>query len=171
MTFYFTLKWIPKIVVDMGFEPSSAGGVLVWANVGGISGALVFSVLTQRIGLRPLLLATFMGTFVMVTLFGRSRADLGELALLAGCAGFFSNAAIVGLYAMFAQSFPTALRASGTGFAIGFGRAGAALGPIAAGFLFVAGATLPSVAFMMALGALVAAVAIFFLNYQETDIP
>jgi benzoate transport len=171
MTFYFTLKWIPKIVVDMGFEPSSAGGVLVWANVGGISGALVFSVLTQRIGLRPLLLATFMGTFVMVTLFGRSSADLGELALLAGCAGFFSNAAIVGLYAMFAQSFPTALRASGTGFAIGFGRAGAALGPIAAGFLFVAGATLPSVAFMMALGALVAAVAIFFLNYQETDIP
>ena len=26
MTFYFLLKWIPKIVVDMGFEPSSAGG-------------------------------------------------------------------------------------------------------------------------------------------------
>ena len=26
MTFYFMLKWIPKIVVDMGFEPSSAGG-------------------------------------------------------------------------------------------------------------------------------------------------
>ena len=40
MTFYFILKWIPKIVVDMGFEPASAGGVLVWANVGGASGAL-----------------------------------------------------------------------------------------------------------------------------------
>ncbi len=38
MTFYFMLKWIPKIVVDMGFEPASAGGVLVWANVGGASG-------------------------------------------------------------------------------------------------------------------------------------
>ena len=34
MTFYFILKWIPKIVVDMGFAPSTAGGVLVWANVG-----------------------------------------------------------------------------------------------------------------------------------------
>src|SRR5690606_28661915 len=40
MTFYFTLKWIPKIVVDMGFSPSLAGGVLVWANVGGLAGAL-----------------------------------------------------------------------------------------------------------------------------------
>ena len=27
MTFYFILKWIPKIVVDMGFAPSAAGGV------------------------------------------------------------------------------------------------------------------------------------------------
>jgi MFS family permease len=26
MTFYFILKWIPKIVVDMGFAPSMAGG-------------------------------------------------------------------------------------------------------------------------------------------------
>jgi cyanate permease len=37
MTFYFLLKWIPKIVVDMGFAPATAGGVLVWANVGGAS--------------------------------------------------------------------------------------------------------------------------------------
>ena len=35
MAFYFLLKWVPKIVVDMGFTPSSAAGVLVWANVGG----------------------------------------------------------------------------------------------------------------------------------------
>ncbi|MBJ7378987.1 MFS transporter, partial [Sphingobium sp.] len=29
MTFYFILKWVPKIVVDMGYAPSAAGGVLV----------------------------------------------------------------------------------------------------------------------------------------------
>ena len=56
MTFYFMLKWIPKIVVDMGFEPASAGGVLVWANVGGASGALLFSLLTQRVGVRRLVI-------------------------------------------------------------------------------------------------------------------
>jgi len=32
MTLYFLLKWTPKIVVDMGYSASSAGGVLVWAN-------------------------------------------------------------------------------------------------------------------------------------------
>jgi len=30
MTFYFILKWIPKIVVDMGFSAAYAGSVLVW---------------------------------------------------------------------------------------------------------------------------------------------
>jgi MFS family permease len=157
MTFYFMLKWIPKIVVDMGFEPSSAGGVLVWLNVGGASGALVFSVLTHRLGLKPLVIGSFLLTTVMVIVFGRSRADLHQLSLYASIAGFFCNAAIVGLYAMFAQSFSTAIRASGTGFVIGVGRGGAWLGPVAAGYLFTAGAQLPGVAMIMALGSLIAA--------------
>src|SRR5438034_11437342 len=57
MTFYFILKWIPKIVVDMGFPPSGAGGVLVWANVGGAAGSIVLGLLSQRFGVRPLVVA------------------------------------------------------------------------------------------------------------------
>ncbi|HEX9772829.1 MAG TPA: MFS transporter [Steroidobacteraceae bacterium] len=170
MTFYFILKWIPKIVVDMGFEPASAGGVLVWANVGGATGSLVFSVLTQRVGLRPLVIGALLLTAVMVVFFGRSRSDLTQLAALAACTGFFCNAGIVGLYAMFAQSFPAKIRATGTGFVIGMGRGGAALGPIAAGFLFVAGSTLPVVAAIMAVGSLAGAVAIMLFRYEEARI-
>jgi hypothetical protein len=33
-SFYFIIKWVPKRVVDMGFEPSAAAGVLMWTNVG-----------------------------------------------------------------------------------------------------------------------------------------
>src|SRR5688572_21377449 len=97
MTFYFMLKWIPKIVVDLGFAPASAGGVLVWANVGGATGAILFSVLTQRVGLKWLVVGSLVFTTLMVTIFGRSAAELSQLALLAGIAGFFCNAAIVGL--------------------------------------------------------------------------
>jgi benzoate transport len=171
MTFYFMLKWIPKIVVDMGFEPSAAGGVLVWANVGGASGALLFSLLTQRVGVRRLVISALALTAVMVVFFGRSASELTQLAMLAAGTGFFCNAGIVGLYAMFAQSFPAKIRASGTGFVIGVGRAGAALGPIAAGYLFVAGKTLPEVAVIMALGSAVGAVAIFLMRYEEPGVP
>lgn len=43
---YFILKWLPKIVVDMGYAALQAAGVLVWANVGGLAGAVLLSVLS-----------------------------------------------------------------------------------------------------------------------------
>jgi len=167
LTFYFYIKWIPKLVVDMGFAASSAGAVLVWANVGGISGAVVLGLLTQKYGVRGLVMGAMVGATIMVTMFGQTEADLARLSTVAAAAGFFTNGAIVGLYAMFAQSFPTALRASGTGFVIGVGRGGAALAPIIAGFLFVAGATLPTVAVIMGSGSILAAAMLLMLRYRE----
>ena len=167
MTFYFILKWVPKIVVDMGYAPSTAGGVLVWANVGGLAGALALSLLTRRVPLRLLILVALIGSAAMVAWFGQGQDSLSGLALVAACAGFFTNAGVVGLYALIAQAFPTAVRGSGTGFVIGIGRGGAALGPIVAGALFAAGASLPMVAICMALGSGIAAVALLALTRRR----
>jgi MFS family permease len=156
-TFYFILKWVPKIVFDMHFPASAAAGVLVWANVGGALGGTFLGLLTQRAGLKAVTIGVMLLSAVMVTLFGRSGSDLRELSLLCAMAGFFTNGAIVGLYAIFAQAFPTHVRATGTGFAIGVGRAGSVLGPIVAGFLLQWQYALPTVAICMASGSLIAA--------------
>ena len=163
MTFYFILKWVPKIVVDMGFSPSSAGGVLVWANVGGLIGGLLFSALSLRFQLRSLLAGFMLASTVMVTVFGQGQADLQGLSWAAAAGGFCTNAGVVGLYALIASSFPTAIRAGGTGFVIGVGRGGAALGPVIGGLLFQAGLGLPLVAAVMACGSLIAAFALLAL--------
>jgi len=168
VTFYFLAKWIPKVVVDMGFAASSAGGVLVWTNVGGASGALLFSALVSWFDARKLTVAFLLLSSVAVILFGNSPANLAHLSIVAGLAGFATNAVIIGIYALTAASYPAELRASGTGTVIGTGRGGAALGPIASGFLFAAGWSLPSVAVTMALGSLVAAIALLvLLNSQR----
>jgi benzoate transport len=166
-TFYFIVKWIPKIVVDMGFQASAAAGVLVWANVGGATGGALFGVLTGRVALKTLLLVTLGSSVVMVSVFGRSPADLGTLSAVSAAAGFFTNAGIVGLYAMFAQAFPTYVRATGTGFVIGLGRGGAVLAPIIAGLLFTAGISLPVVAIVMACGSMFALAAIALLPFER----
>ena len=163
MTFYFILKWVPKIVADMGFSPSLAGGVLVWANVGGLAGGLLLSALTIRFHVRQLLVVALLGASVMVTVFGLANADLQTLALAAAAGGFFTNAGMVGMYGLVADSYPTALRAGGTGFVIGVGRGGAALGPVVAGYLFQAGFGLPTVAMAMACGSLIGAGALLAL--------
>jgi benzoate transport len=169
LPFYFILKWVPKIVVDMGFAPAAAAGVLVWTNVGGALGGLALGLLTLRFGVKPLTIAVLLLTTVMVTLFGRTAPDLHKLALICASAGFCINAAIVGMYAIFAQAFPTHVRASGTGFAIGVARGGSVASPVIAGFLFKAGYSLPSVALTMALGALVAAGVLALLKLRPEE--
>jgi len=163
-TFYFIIKWTPNIVADFGFPPSSAAGVLVWANVGGLFGGLLFAALTQKFALRPLTIASMIIGTVMVSLFGVTPHDLAKLSMVCAVAEFFINGAIVGMYALFAQAFPTHVRAFGSGFAIGLGRGGSFLAPIIAGFLFQDGFGLAVVAVVMGLGSTMAAIVLWQLK-------
>ncbi|WP_353981243.1 MFS transporter [Salinicola endophyticus] len=163
-TFYFILKWVPQIVVGMGFDPANAAGVLVWANIGGALGGALLGLLGRHLPVRRLTVAALCLSVIMVTLFGHGADSLAGISLLVALTGFCTNAGVVGLYALFAQRFPTAQRASGTGFAIGVGRGGAALSPIVVGVLFTLDLDLQAVAIVMALGAAIAAVAVLLLG-------
>lgn len=168
LTFYFIIKWIPKIVTDMGFPPAEGAGVLVWSSVGGAIGCLIFGLLTQRVRLLPLTLVTMLLSASFVAMFGQASGDLRSLSLAAAAAGMFSNAGVVALFAIVAQSFPASLRATATGFVIGTGRGGSALAPVAAGFLFAGGYPLSSVAPLMALGSILALIALLFTRRAAT---
>ena len=166
-TFYFILKWIPKIVADMGFDPSAAAGVLVWANVGGCAGGATLGFLARFLPVKWLTIGVLLGSTVMVSIFGMGQSNLTGLALAAAIAGVFTNAGVVGFYAIFTQAFPTHVRATGTGFAIGIGRGGAAIAPMIPGFLFSAGYSLQAVAIFMSMGALTAAITLSFLRERK----
>ena len=166
MTFYFIMKWVPKILVDMGFSQSTAGGVLVWANIGGAVGGAIFGLFTFRFGLKELSIGAITLSAVFVAIFGYTSADLALITILCTIAGFFLNAGVISLIAVAAQAFPTHARAFGTGFMIGVGRGGATLSPILTGLLFELGLALPSVAMVMAIGSLVGAVVLIFLKLQ-----
>jgi MFS family permease len=153
----------------MGFAPSSAAGVLVWANLGGALGGAVLGLLTLRFNVKALTIGAMVLSTVAVIIFGRAPPDLDKLALLCAFSGFFTNGAIVGMYAIFAQAFPTHVRAGGTGFGIGVGRGGSVLAPIIAGFLFNAGQSVPTVALIMAFGSLAAAIIVSFLKLRPDD--
>ena len=165
-TFYYIIKWVPKIVVDMGFVASSAANVLVWANVGGATGGVVIGLLTLRYNVKALTIGVFLLSTVMVIVFGQAPPDLAKISLICAGAGFCTNAGIVGMYAIFAQAYPTRVRASGTGFAVGVGRGGSVLAPIIAGFLFEANVALPTVSVLMSFGSVVAALALLMLRLQ-----
>lgn len=164
VSFYFLLKWGPKIVVDLGFAASAGGKLLTMANFGGAAGGAIFGILTARIGLKPLTIGILALNAAAITIFGRSPADLGTLTMLAVVVGFFGNAAVSGMYSIVAYAFPTHVRATGTGFVIGIGRGGAVLSPWLAGYLLQSGASLPTVGLIMGAGSLLAACVLMFLK-------
>ena len=168
-SFYFLVKWVPKLVVDMGFEPSAAAGVLAWLNVGGATGGAIFGYLATKMDLRPLTIGTLIGAAIMIYWFGAGQSDLTTLTMVVACAGFFTNSAICGMYSLFAKVFPTHVRSTGTGFAIGTGRGGAIIAPVFAGYLFQAGFSLQFVAIVMGSCALVSALMLFFLDERAAE--
>src|SRR3546814_6225358 len=90
--FYYIQKRVPKIVVDMGFDASQAGGVLVAANVGNLAGAVIIGLASQRFNLRPLVAGAMLAGFVAIGLFGVAGADLTRLSITVAVAAFFINA-------------------------------------------------------------------------------
>ena len=163
-SFYFLIKWVPKIVVDMGYAPAVAAGVLKWFTLGGATGGAVFGVLATRYDLRPMTIIAMVGGAGMIYWFGTGQADLRSLTIVVALGGFFTNSAIAGIYTLFARVFPTPVRATGTGFAIGIGRGGAVLAPVLAGYLFQIGFGLMFVSMVMGSAALLAAVLVFLLK-------
>lgn len=167
LTCYYALGWIPSIVAALGFSASVGAEVSVWTNLGGIIGGALLGYLARSVGLKALASGAMLATAVALAVFGHTEPDLVALKTVAFVLGFFLFASAVGLYATFVRVFPTHVRATGTGLAIGLGRFGGMLGPALGGWLMAAGTSRPSVAMIMALGAALAGFAIWLLRSER----
>ncbi|MBN1832110.1 MAG: MFS transporter [Deltaproteobacteria bacterium] len=165
-TYYFILKWVPKVVFNMGFSQGDGADMLMYANIGGMLGGLILGLLTLRVTVKSLTITTLALSAVFITILGTST-DLHYFAIFAALSGFFGNAGIIGMYALFPAAFPTHVRASGTGFVIGIGRGGAYLSPIIVGFMFDQGLGLPTVTMLISIGAFIAAGILMFLKIRS----
>jgi MFS family permease len=168
LTFYYILKMAPSIISDpqfagQAFTKAQGASTLAWANLGGAVGGAVFGVAMHKFGIKRATMGALLISVAMIARFGLGAETLSGWTISVLLTGFFTNAAIVGFYAAFAASYPTHAKATGTGFALSIGRAGAALSPVLAGALFAARMPLLSVSLIMAAGSLVAFALLAFL--------
>jgi MFS family permease len=173
ITFYYILKFAVQIVSDYppGYPPPVAATVLTWANVGGFFGSLLFGFVMARMGIRwPTALMLLIGSLAVAS-FGLGRDTIGAWQWATIITGFFTNAAISGYYAAFARGFPAYARATGTGFVLGIGRAGAAGSPLIAGALFkwLGNDELLTVSVIMAMGSVASLILFLMLPEREGD--
>jgi benzoate transport len=162
--FYVVTSWTPTLLVDAGMSTSGGitGGLLL--NVGGMFGAVAFGALTIRLPIRTVVVSYLVISAVMVALFITSSRSLALLVLVGVLIGLFLNGSIGGLYALTPTAYDAGIRATAMGAAIGVGRIGAILAPIAAGALLDGGWT-PQ-ALYLAVGALILLAAVVLLGLR-----
>ena len=163
-TYYFVVKWVPKLVVDLGYTASEGAAVLVWTSGGALAGILALAFIMRFFDPRRLVISMMIAAAVFVILFGQLNANLTLLTIASTICGFFNNAAVSGLYPLIASHFPTEIRAGGTGVVVAIGRGGAVAGPVIAGYLLQANIPLSQVTMLISLGSVMAALAIWFLG-------
>lgn len=173
LTLYYVLKMAPSILSDpsfagQNFTKAQGASVLAYANLGGAIGGAAFGWFMHRFGIKSATIAALVLSALAVANFGNGAATLGGWTAIVILNGIFTNAAVVGFYAAFAAAYPTSIKATGTGFALSVGRAGAAFSPYLAGLLFAGQMGLLATSLILAAGSVAAALLLALLRMPKS---
>ena len=177
MEIYFLISWIPSLLVDAAFTLVHATQAAVVLNLGGAVGPLVLAWLTARFGTRRMLCAFYLLGAASVALIGQiplpgangavaPAVDLGIVLASTFLAGFFVFGAQIGMNALAASIYPTFVRSTGIGWALGIGRLGSILGPLVGGMLLGMSLGMPAYFFIFGAVLIVAMIGVALIRRQ-----
>jgi len=159
-TLYFLMSWIPALMEDSGFDPAIGRQAFFLFNLGGVMGIFLMGWLSTRYKLTDMICYLSLASAVGMVVFALAPPQLNLLLALTLLIGILQQGGFTGLYGAAAKSYPTNVRSTGIGWAIGLGRFGAVVGPAAAGYLIAAGLDMSANYFIfavpMAVGGLIA---------------
>lgn len=169
MTLYFALSWVPKLLIEQGMSQTAGirGGMAV--NLLGVVGIITFAVISTLVRAATLgtlaLVAASLVLFYLGTLGGIGQGSDFNTLFVVAFVGFFSHASMIALYATTPTLYPSEIRATGTGWAIGLSRLGAVFGPWLTGQLLEQGWDPSSIYPVFGIPTLLAALAVGTLAY------
>ncbi|MBT7752816.1 MAG: MFS transporter [Porticoccaceae bacterium] len=131
---YFLMSWIPKLVVDAGFSEALSIYASVAFNGGGVLGILLLGWMSARFSLSRLIGTALVAATIFMFVFA-TTSGIKHLIVYLLLIGLLLQSGFTGLYAVAAKIYPTEVRATGVGWAIGLGRFGAVVGPYVGGIL------------------------------------
>lgn len=166
LVFYFFMSWTPKLLIDAGLsrEAGLSGGIVL--NAGAIIGGVGLGLLASHIRLNRLQSGYALIGGVSLIVFGAYSGELFTALALAFLVGLFGTGCIIGAYAAVPQLYPTEVRTTGTGLAIGVGRWGGVISPALAGWLLDARWTGPELYYLFSIPLFAAGVAALLLKFR-----
>jgi AAHS family 4-hydroxybenzoate transporter-like MFS transporter len=156
---YFINSWLPTVINDLGIRVETAIIITSMFQVGGAAGALLLGRFFDREGSFKFLAATYLGAAATIFLIGEAGVSIPLLTLSVFAAGIGVIGGQTGSNALTAEFYPTAIRSTGVGWALGIGRIGSIIGPTLGGTLLAMGGQTRHVFWAAAIPPLIATVA------------
>lgn len=164
--FFFLQSWMPTMLTSSGMAQQQAILVTTLISVGGIVAGILSGPLMDKLGPYSVLGVLYAGGAVFVTLVGAVSTSLTVVSAATFAAGFCVSGAQKSVNALAVMFYPPTIRSTGVGWALGIGRGGGILGPLAGGWLLALGWSTPKIFQYAALPMVIAAVVVFMMGVR-----
>ena len=164
---YFILSWLPSLLRQAGMPVSAGITAVMVFSIGGILGALVQGPLMKAFGVFPTMVAEFLISLGLVVLASMIFANFPLMMVVTFILGVSVQGAQAGLNVLSAMYYPTVIRSTGVGWALGIGRIGSIVGPILGGIMLSMQWTPQQIFMAGAVPAICAACAVLASGYLQ----
>jgi AAHS family 4-hydroxybenzoate transporter-like MFS transporter len=167
--------WTPAVLHSVGFSLSAAALIVGLNNFGSVCASAMSGWLVHRFGAYRVLVPAFIVGGLCLAWFGQATSSVATLAAASFFAGFFVGGTGTGLIAVAAGMYPTSIRSTGIGWAMGMGRVGQFVGPSLTGVLVGLGWTVGGIFYAAAIPCFIGALFLLLLMVRrptmEPDVP
>jgi AAHS family 4-hydroxybenzoate transporter-like MFS transporter len=159
--------WTPAVLHSVGFSLSAAALIVGLNNLGSVIASSISGWLVHHGGAFRVLIPGFVLGAICLAWYGQATSSVAMLATASFLAGFFVGGTGTGLIAVAAGMYPTAIRSTGIGWAMGMGRVGQFFGPFLAGLIVAAGYAVSGIFFASGIACLIGALFLVFLYFSR----
>jgi AAHS family 3-hydroxyphenylpropionic acid transporter len=171
VTQYILLSWLPSLLISKGLPKPDASLAQLAFNVFAVPGAIITGILIDRPGRSTTTALAFLSVIIALGVLAVAPATLSVSLAVAGLAGLTMSGSQAICYAMAPACYPTYVRGTGVGFAVAFGRIGAAIGPLLAGAMIGAGLPATAVLSVMAPLMVVSGICVWWISRTTEKVP
>jgi MFS transporter, AAHS family, 4-hydroxybenzoate transporter len=160
LSLYFMTNWLPIIANEAGLLVSQAILVTAMFQIGGTVGGVTIGRLADSIQPHRVLGIALFCAASFIAAMGLTGESFPIIAALSFGAGFCVVGSQIGANALAGIFYPSSMRSTGVGWALGIGRFGAVVGPLIGGALLAAKVPIAKIFFIGAIPSACAALAI-----------
>lgn len=167
---YGLSTWLPKMMKAAGYPLGSSISFLLMLNLSAAIGALLAGAAADRWGSKKVIFVSYLLAGISIALLSVKPSSITAVYCLVGIAGFGTIGTTLILNAYISKYFSAENRGTAFGWALGFGRVGAIMGPILGGLLMTWKVDLSWNFYIFSIAAILASISVLFIPKNKNGI-